>query len=73
MTSAYEVMNVPAWMDYEWRKASAMVGAFSFVFGAEARIPAYVWEEFNDAAGRMDEIATLLTTQIGIYGANACS
>jgi hypothetical protein len=61
-SSTYEVMNVPTWMDDEWRKSTAIVAGFSIGFSTEGWAPEHVWEEFDNAAGRMDEIATLLTT-----------
>lgn len=60
---AYEAMNVPAWMDEEWSKTTAVLIGFPILFRkSRAQPPADAWEEFDAAADKVDDFATLLVT-----------
>lgn len=59
---AYEVMNVPAWMDDEWRKTIGAVGAFSLGISIKGKAPMDAWETFDSATDRLDDIIILCAT-----------
>lgn len=60
--NAYEVINVPAWMDHELRKTIIKIGAFSIGLKVKGRAPKDVWEEFDSAADRLDDFLALFAT-----------
>lgn len=59
---AYEVMNVPAWMDDEWRKTLVAVGAFSLGISVKGHAPKDAWEAFDNATDRLDDFIALFAT-----------